>query len=47
MFNAHRIEFSGKHPILVQMDGETAHLQPDDFPAVLELTAPMIPLLKM
>ena len=47
MLNAHRVEFSGSHPILAQMDGETVQLQPEDFPAVLELTAPMIPLLKM
>jgi len=47
MLNAHRLEFSGKHPILAQMDGETITLQPDDFPASIELTAPVIPLLKM
>jgi diacylglycerol kinase family enzyme len=47
IFNAHRLEFSGKHPILAQMDGETVLLQPDDFPAVMELTAPVIPLLKL
>jgi len=47
MFNAQRIEFSGSHPILAQMDGETILLQPDDFPAVMELTAPVIPLLKL
>jgi len=46
LFNAHRLEFSGSHPILAQMDGETVLLQPDDFPAVMELTAPVIPLLK-
>jgi diacylglycerol kinase family enzyme len=43
--NAHRLEFSGSHPILAQMDGDTILLQPDDFPAVMELTAPVIPLL--
>jgi len=47
LFNAHRLEFSGSHPILAQMDGETVLLQPEDFPAALELTAPVIPLLKM
>jgi len=47
MFNAHRLEFSGSHPILAQMDGETVLLQPDDFPAVMKLTAPMIPHLKL
>jgi len=44
--NAHRLEFSCRYPILAQMDGETVLLQPDDFPAVMELTAPVIPLLK-
>jgi len=47
LFNASRIEFSGSHPILAQMDGETILLQPEDFPAVMELTAPVIPLLKL
>ena len=46
ILNAHRLEFSGKHPILAQMDGETILLQPEDFPAVMEITAPVIPLLK-
>jgi len=46
MFNAHRLEFSGSHPILAQMDGETLLLQPEDFPASMELTAPVIPLLE-
>jgi diacylglycerol kinase family enzyme len=47
IYNAHRLEFSSSHPILAQMDGETILLQPGDFPAVMELTAPAIPLLKM
>jgi len=46
LFNAHRMEVKCSHPILAQMDGETILLQPDDFPAVLSLTAPVIPLLK-
>ena len=46
LFNAHRVEISAVHPILAQMDGESVLLQPDDFPAALELTAPVIPLLK-
>jgi diacylglycerol kinase family enzyme len=46
LFNAHRIEFKGCQPILAQMDGETILLQPDDFPAVMELTPQVIPLLK-
>jgi len=47
MLNAHRLEFSGLHQILAQMDGETILLQPEDFPASMELTAPSISLLKM
>ena len=47
IFSAHRLEFSGKHRILAQMDGETILLQPEDFPATMELTAPVIPLLKI
>ena len=46
LFRAHRVEFSGSHPILAQMDGESLLLRPEDFPAALELTAPVIPLLK-
>jgi len=46
LFNAHRIEFSGEYPILAQMDGETVLLQKEDFPAVMELTEPVIPVLK-
>jgi len=47
ILSARRLEFSYSHPILAQMDGETVLLQPDDFPAVMELTAPVIPLLKL
>jgi len=46
LFSARRIEFSAASPILAQMDGETILLQPQDFPAVIEVTAPIIPLLK-
>jgi len=46
MFNARRVEFSGSYPILAQMDGEAILLQPDDFPAAIELTEPVIPVLK-
>jgi len=46
LFNAHQMEVKYSHPILAQMDGETILLQPDDFPAILTLTAPVIPLLK-
>ena len=47
LFNAHRVEFSGSHPILAQMDGETILLQREDFPATIELTEPLIPVLKV
>ncbi|MCL2759563.1 MAG: diacylglycerol kinase [Treponema sp.] len=47
LFNAHRVDFAFGHPILAQMDGETILLQPEDFPAAMELTAPVIPLLKL
>jgi diacylglycerol kinase family enzyme len=46
LFNAHRVEFSGSHPMLAQMDGETILLQREDFPAAIELTEPVIPVLK-
>jgi len=43
---ANKVEFSCMHPILAQMDGETVLLKPEDFPASLELTEPVIPYLK-
>jgi diacylglycerol kinase family enzyme len=46
LFNAHRVEFHGEHPILAQMDGETVLLQPEDFPAAIGLTEFAIPILK-
>ncbi|MCL2211293.1 MAG: diacylglycerol kinase [Treponema sp.] len=46
IFDAHRLEFTCRHQILAQMDGETVLLQPEDFPAVMELTEAKIPLLK-
>ncbi|MDR2258559.1 MAG: diacylglycerol kinase [Treponema sp.] len=46
LFSAHRVEFSGRYPILAQMDGETALLGPEDFPAAIELTEKLIPVLK-
>jgi diacylglycerol kinase family enzyme len=46
LFSAGRVEFSGEHPILAQMDGETVLLEPGDFPASIELTEPVIPVLK-
>jgi diacylglycerol kinase family enzyme len=47
LFNARRVEFSGSYPILAQMDGETALLGPEDFPAAIELTEKLIPVLKL
>jgi diacylglycerol kinase family enzyme len=47
LFNAHRVEFSGAYPILAQMDGETVLLQREDFPAVIEMTERVIPILKL
>ena len=47
LFSAHRLEINGRRPILAQMDGETVLLQPEDFPIAIELTAPVIPLLKL
>ena len=47
LFSANRVEFTGSQPILAQMDGETIKLLPEDFPASMELTAPVIPLLKI
>jgi diacylglycerol kinase family enzyme len=45
LFNAHRVEFSCEYPLLAQMDGETVPLEKNDFPAAIELSAPMIPVL--
>jgi diacylglycerol kinase family enzyme len=47
IFNAYRVDFTCSQPILAQMDGETVLLQPEDFPAAMELTKPVIPLLKL
>jgi diacylglycerol kinase family enzyme len=47
LFNASRVEISGIYPILAQMDGETVLLRPEDFPAAIELTPPVIPVLKL
>jgi diacylglycerol kinase family enzyme len=45
-YNAQRIEVTGNNPVLAQMDGETILLQKEDFPVMMELTAPVIPVLK-
>jgi len=47
ILNASRLEVTVRHPILAQMDGETILLQPDDFPAAMKLTQPVIPFLKI
>jgi len=47
LFNAYRLEVKYNQPILAQMDGETVLLQPNDFPLVMTLTPPVIPLLKL
>jgi diacylglycerol kinase family enzyme len=47
LFTARRVEFSAMYPILAQMDGESVLLGHDDFPSAIELTAPLIPLLKV
>jgi diacylglycerol kinase family enzyme len=46
LFSASRVEIKGENPILAQMDGETVLLHPGDFPVAIELTEPLIPILK-
>ena len=46
LFTAHRVEFSASYPLLAQMDGETVLLQKGDFPAAIELTDKVIPVLR-
>jgi diacylglycerol kinase family enzyme len=46
LFSAARVKFSAEHPILAQMDGEAVLLERGDFPAVIELTEPVINILK-
>jgi diacylglycerol kinase family enzyme len=46
LFNARRVILSGEYPILAQMDGETVLLEKADFPAVIELTEALIPVLR-
>ena len=47
LWNADRVEFSAQYPLLAQMDGETVLLTGEDFPAVIELSPPIIPILKL
>jgi len=46
LWNAMSVEINARQPILAQMDGETVLLKKNDFPAVIELTEPIIPILK-
>ena len=46
LWTARSVEFSALHPMLAQMDGETVLLGESDYPAVIELTEPVIPILK-
>ncbi len=47
LFNASKIEISYKLPLLAQMDGEDIELEPKDFPITMELTDPLIPVLRL
>ena len=46
LWNANAVEFSAQYPILAQMDGETVLLEKGDFPSLIELSPPVIPVLK-
>ena len=46
LWNARSVEFSSQFPLLAQMDGETVLLKDGDFPATIELSEPVIPILK-
>ena len=46
LWNANAVQFSAQYPILAQMDGETVLLEEGDFPALIELSPPVIPILK-
>jgi diacylglycerol kinase family enzyme len=46
-FSAHRVEVSFPYPLLAQMDGEAVLLEKTDFPAAIELTEKVIPVLKL
>jgi len=46
LWNAAAVEFTPEFPLLAQMDGETVLLKEGDFPAVIELTGPVIPILR-
>ena len=46
LWNAMSVEFSAQYPLLAQMDGETVLLKEGDFPASIELSNPIIPILQ-
>ena len=46
LWNASSVEISGRHPVLAQMDGEAVLLDEGDFPVVIELSEPVIPILR-
>ena len=45
LWSAQSVEFSARHPILAQMDGETVLLEKEDYPAVIALSEPVIQIL--
>ncbi|MCL2093125.1 MAG: diacylglycerol kinase [Treponema sp.] len=47
LWNAHGLEIYSEHPMLAQMDGETASLGKEDFPVNISLSEPVIPILKL
>jgi len=46
LWNANAVKFSSQYSLLAQMDGETVLLEERDFPALIELSPPVIPVLK-
>jgi diacylglycerol kinase family enzyme len=45
LFSAVSVKFICEYPILAQLDGETVLLEPQDFPAAIEVSPPVIPVL--
>lgn len=43
---ADRMVIGYDRPLLMQLDGETVHLRAEDFPVVMELTEPYVPVLR-
>ena len=46
LWSGHKVEYTSPHFVLAQTDGETIFLDKHDYPAVIELTEPCIPILK-